>query len=668
MTLTLAIQTPFSHFSHQGSTLFPRSTVVNLGLVREGSSERQFGGLGRNPSRSTSIAREHYSSETDSSRNGQCLGPRGQKRQGESILMSQREHTARPASSQASGSPPTPIRHVPALHQSGLRGDGLQDSYGTDRSQALQPGGDSGHSNPPRHFGVHAILNPAESRAASTASGIPVERHGSEITGPSQVVPVAGSGPSTPQPYVFQGAFGGGPQQMSQIIGRSPSIGTVSDRSSPGTSHPLPAIGQTRRILTPRSPRTASVGHGAPVRPMGQALGQLPPVPSALPPRTFPSDLATAPRPEQFQAVGHHASSHLTGGPSARPSPGASYAAPVRSLSQPLIQPLAVSQSETSRQPGGPARQSGPTPPPYGAVFPPETRGFPPPSFPPVDQGWASSGSGPGTPRASRASAAGGSDTQLSFAINPVMGERMIVPVETYSGSKQADEKRQRNAGASARFRRRKKDKEEAKEQAISRLERQLRDLERRTQDIEMDRDRIRSERDRLRDIVFRTPEISNLAFQGPPSPASSRGAASLPGRSSLELIATPSSMPPVPYGAPDPTTGERASQRRRTDPQVNPNMPPYGMAQNTLPAITSASHSSLSQPGTPLAGVRPPGLPPLLGMPPHGPSNLDPGPPGPAATTLPPAYRRESYEMGWATGSSRNPTGPHHHPDSQRR
>ncbi|KAI1498460.1 hypothetical protein F5X99DRAFT_431681 [Biscogniauxia marginata] len=52
-------------------------------------------------------------------------------------------------------------------------------------------------------------------------------------------------------------------------------------------------------------------------------------------------------------------------------------------------------------------------------------------------------------------------------------------------------------------------------------LETKTRELEKRVQDAESERERYRFERDWFRDIVYRTPGISELAYQGPPKPPS---------------------------------------------------------------------------------------------------------------------------------------------------
>ncbi|CAJ2506409.1 Uu.00g005390.m01.CDS01 [Anthostomella pinea] len=249
-----------------------------------------------------------------------------------------------------------------------------------------------------------------------------------------------------------------------------------------------------------------------------------------------------------------------------------------------------------------------------------------------------------------------GSEGHAAFQIAPTQGDNIIVPIEMYQGSKQADEKRQRNAGASARFRQRKKDREVQQAINIQKLEAQNREVEKRLQDAEAERDRYRAERDRLRDIVYRTPGTSELAFQGPPSPNSARSGGSFAERSPLvPATRPPTSMPIQQYGAADPTTGERASRRRRTDSQLEYSSHAYGSTPSTLPPIHQPSYpTTLSQPGTPSAGA-PPRLPPLRSDPPSGTPTT-----APSATNTPvqgyTPFKREPYESGWAT----RPSGPH--------
>ncbi|KAI9759492.1 MAG: hypothetical protein M1840_003263 [Geoglossum simile] len=80
------------------------------------------------------------------------------------------------------------------------------------------------------------------------------------------------------------------------------------------------------------------------------------------------------------------------------------------------------------------------------------------------------------------------------------------VPVDIHCASKQADERRERNAGASARFRARRKEKELEASHTIAKLEQQIRDLTE-------ERDFYRAERDYFRSVLYSGPQ------QGQPQP-----------------------------------------------------------------------------------------------------------------------------------------------------
>jgi hypothetical protein len=103
-------------------------------------------------------------------------------------------------------------------------------------------------------------------------------------------------------------------------------------------------------------------------------------------------------------------------------------------------------------------------------------------------------------------------------------GKHMImVPTDEYQASKSADEKQVRNARASARFRFRKKEKEQEREKKIRELQDEIHDLRRERRELAKQAQRVRDfycgELGRLRDIVARTPQISELANAGGPSP-----------------------------------------------------------------------------------------------------------------------------------------------------
>ncbi|RYP21182.1 hypothetical protein DL766_007993 [Monosporascus sp. MC13-8B] len=246
-------------------------------------------------------------------------------------------------------------------------------------------------------------------------------------------------------------------------------------------------------------------------------------------------------------------------------------------------------------------------------------------------------------------------DGQPILAINPEGGERMLIPVNTNHASKAADEKRQRNAGASARFRQRKKDKEEEKEMRLRRLENQSRELERQNRDLEAELERMRADRNRLRDIVSHAPGISDLAYQGPPSPRPRRSSGQFVERSPLAPAVPPAPLAGFTHAVDDPLAGERAARRRRTDSQLGCLMPAYVTTPVTLQpghSAAAAYTTSLSQPGTPSA-VPPSTLPPLRLEPSSGPPLTS----GPGPATGPPnfSYRREPYESGWG----KRPSGP---------
>ncbi|RYP19923.1 hypothetical protein DL765_003071 [Monosporascus sp. GIB2] len=245
-------------------------------------------------------------------------------------------------------------------------------------------------------------------------------------------------------------------------------------------------------------------------------------------------------------------------------------------------------------------------------------------------------------------------DGQPILAINPEGGERMLIPVNTNHASKAADEKRQRNAGASARFRQRKKDKEEEREMRLRRLENQSRELERQNRDLEAELERMRADRNRLRDIVSQAPGISDLAYQGPPSPRPRRSSGPFVERSPHAPAVPPAPVAGFTHAVDDPLAGERAARRRRTDSQLGCPMPAYVTTPVTLqPGHSAAAYTtSLSQPGTPSA-VPPSTLPPLRLEPSSGPPPTS----GPGPATGPPnfSYRREPYESGWG----KHPNGP---------
>jgi hypothetical protein len=83
--------------------------------------------------------------------------------------------------------------------------------------------------------------------------------------------------------------------------------------------------------------------------------------------------------------------------------------------------------------------------------------------------------------------------------ISTMFAEKIIVPVDTHQTSKLANEKRMRNAGASARFRQHRKEKEQDRDREIARLQEEKRELQTKLQDAQRERDFYRNQ---LRNIM----------------------------------------------------------------------------------------------------------------------------------------------------------------------
>ncbi|KAI0603451.1 hypothetical protein F4775DRAFT_33028 [Biscogniauxia sp. FL1348] len=579
--------------------------------------------------------------------------------------MSQREPTRRSTSPRTSISSPVGTSTSPDSLRPGLRGGGdpQPDSRSSENAAIPRTNGESTQPFPPRGLGVRNILNPAEVQSSPVTSSSSARQAEGVATNPQASSSLFGSNPVAPRPLSYPGHGMMSQQRTNLPPAGHPSLGPpLMDRGSP-TSHQFPAISAARRILTPRSPRSNSVSSFRaptpqqsqffPPGPPGSTRG---PPPDSTPGRQQPSPRVGGPQQHPAPQFGRDPAG------SGPPTTLAPLTTPPRSLSQPMTGPYNAPPRQESHQPqggsGGQVRSQHSYTSSYPTTMPPGNRGFP---LPPSDPRWAG---GYGSAMSQGAAGVRGmpvSDGQNIFGILPTHGENIIVPIEMYQGSKQADEKRQRNAGASARFRQRKKDKEIQQAMNIQKLENQNRDLEKRVQDLEGERDRYRSERDRLRDIVYRTPGISELAYQGPPSPISSRSGGSFADRS--PLVAAPPPPPPSmqmqPYGAADPVTGERASRRRRTDSQMEYSSPPFGsIPSSTLPPIPPPTYAGpLSQPGTPSAAARTSRLPPLRLDQPTGTQTTAPSNTSTPAQAYAP-YKRDisAYESGWATRS----TGPH--------
>ncbi|KAH9900605.1 hypothetical protein F4778DRAFT_151433 [Xylariomycetidae sp. FL2044] len=579
--------------------------------------------------------------------------------------MSQREPARLSASPRTSASSPTDRSTSPSSIRPGLRGGGdpPQDARPPGGSDVPRTDGERNQTFPLRGLGMHNILNPADtqpqSNVAPSTAGRPSE---AVVSHAQQASSTFNTSPPGQRPFTFRAStLGNQPQMFSSIGGPAHLVPPSTERDSVISRHPYSLMG-ARRILTPRSPQSTGGGYGQPPRSVNSQLPYYPPT-SLAPNRTSQIDAQQpvkqehSPREAGYQLLAPHLGRMNAPGGMASASN-----TPPRSVSQPF--------PGHPNAPGLDQHQGSTVPHTLPQLFPMETpfaASMPPHFAPPLATGdprWpapAQHGS-----LAVRNLPAPGA--QPMFGIMPSHGEQIVVQIDTQQASRQADEKRQRNAGASARFRARKKDREVQQTFNVNRLENEARDMEMRLQDLEHQRDHYRNDRDRLREIVHRTPGISELAYQGPPSPTLTRRT-SLTERSPLGSAPLPVRQPPVipapAYGSANPVTGERSSRRRRTDPLLEYSNPPSGSAQGLTQMPMTGYPMPLSQPTTPTASAQTATLPPLRLDQPSGASTPGPasGPSGPGtpAGGLP-HLGREPHETGWATrpGGSRDPPGKH--------
>ncbi|TDZ29314.1 hypothetical protein C8035_v011359 [Colletotrichum spinosum] len=480
---------------------------------------------------------------------------------------------------------------------------------------------------------------PEPQQPPTAAFGVPPPRHYGDR--PYAFPPGPGSQPVTPvgQPVT------------------TPLVPTPSDQNSPKGGYPFPPMGNPRQVLSPREARADSFGQANLKGPEQQHTSFLPPAYRGAK-RPFSEDVPI----ESIRQV------PFSGPPSLGPPPSTlgPLTTPPRAMSQPMIgqvphldrpQLPPMSRDPRGRTPeihGQPHPGMIPSGPSFSPQVSPQGPVWPTPSAgTPLYQSLRS--------ESARASVEGG----MMVRIGDNAGG-LLVPVDVHQASKQADEKRQRNAGASARFRQRKKEKDQEQMANLQKLEQRNRDLEQRNRDLMQERDFYRDERNRLRDVVLRTP-VSDMA-NGPQSPTSSRSGGSMAETSPM------TQAPMLPHQsqqrqgyASSESSVERPPRRRRTDSAPTPEftIPSYGHPvpqAGNLPPMQAAAYGMMPQrPPSTTPGER---LPPLRTM--ENPFRGHSHEPGLAAShpsgPMYPSYTRVPHETGFASRMAGPSSGHHGH------
>lgn len=669
-----------------GTTLPWESTPKACGTGWQRKTFKPSGATGAAPEKEPASQRSHSGR--------QCHGLADRQSEGDQVSMSQRRRAPHPSSHRRSQSPPRDAGSGSTQQRNPAYRDDTtarpaHDPGGVPAGEA--GGGDQRRGS--RTSGVHNILNPPGSRAPLPASSPRVRRRAAETT-PQVNMDQGPSGPGRPteaNPHVRLESGQLGPGSSPPHPQGPPGTGSMREpilSGSPQGIYPH-ALAATRRILTPRSPRTASLSRAAMRTVEAQRLASMPPLPGMTGPPAHAHETSPLGGPPALAAPPQF--------PAHIPAPGSAASTPTRpasSLSRSVSQPMMghglppTSSQEQPPLPNPPRDHDG------RPMFSPNPH-FSIPAGPRNITGegggqWA--GGGHWSPLPPGTTAVAGRNLQLGqgqqhlIAITPTHGEEMLIPVDYHQASKRADEKRSRNANASARFRVRKKEKDVATAQDLERLEIAHRDLERRMEEMEAERDHYRNEYNRLREMMARTPGMGEWADRAP-SLSRSRSVGShatdnspLPAPAPAPPLPPPHAHPfahPQPLAHPhpppstynDPSMMERPARRRRTDSDPPPqlgthrqntpvSLPPPMPSAPSAYGVSSSPRLSLS-PGTArLPPIRfdnpstgPEFTPPILGG--QLPSSAASSQPGQAS-----GYVSYPYETGWASGPRGPPEG----------
>ena len=104
-------------------------------------------------------------------------------------------------------------------------------------------------------------------------------------------------------------------------------------------------------------------------------------------------------------------------------------------------------------------------------------------------------------------------------SLNKPVEDMFPVRIDTYTASKEAGDKRQKNADASARYRRRKADQAAEEKSKMAQLQEENRYLGGRVIELTRQREFYRSERQALRELLLTVPALKDAAKNRPPTP-----------------------------------------------------------------------------------------------------------------------------------------------------
>lgn len=553
----------------------------------------------------------------------QCAYGNGPTNTGHQVSMSQKGHAAHPASHPSVTSPvkfeqvSPHTRSIQPNHQDVLH------SHGEMVGNAQLPAPTKGKS-----LGMYSILNPAGSLVGVRET----EGRGQQWKGPDfRMGRHASALPG-----------GNAPEELvsASLPGTPGAASMTTETGRPATAAVLYSAANPKNLQSPEATES-NTRHEAHARPP-----QPHPIAGYKRPFSYAGD---GPLELKRPPHGHHHPSNSLPNANTMASPVNAAAQSARRMEGRHHVPSPAPRTDYQRQPDVPRHphlqsnyHQGHHGSPHGALQPTT----------------AATESGAAWPEMMRRPGVGGSvlttDGQQAYMTLPGSDVPIPVQVDYSQASKKADEKRQRNAKASTRHRRKKKNLQEENIRMLQDLKDDQEAMADQIESLTRQRDFYREERNRLRDIVLHTPAISQHA-SGPPSPISARSVNSYADHSPLggqsRLLHTPSQG----YRSKS-SSVERPAQRRRTDdrPEYSNNYSTQaGLSPTRLPPLHVHTQGMPPRPMTALPTTHQERLPPLRAI--DGPPSHEIHP-GHATHERDPATgewrlaQPKAYEPGWAT------------------